>query len=266
MTCTTNSHYALQLKIYNVKIKTIYNITPMCTLVIDDVVILRKMVGNYQGDTHHHSGTRFQECLIPSTACDNSCIPACQITSQGIIDTTTLQHQSNIEITLCWYALLAGCPIILTDIRSFCYIPDILKIFFFCRSLQTKECRDEQFSFKPRGDVYVKGVTDPMKCYLLSRNLRKLPKVHMLLETDLTSFSRTPSPVCSPSEPTGMYHSIVYYENWKIYHHLNNGDLVYYYVLGYILFTFNSSLLSFITCTSIVVSLFYIMRKSAIHR
>ena len=74
-------------------------------------------------------------------------------------------------------------------------------IMLFCRLLQTKECADEQFTFELRGDITVKGVKLPMKCYVLSRNLRKLPKVQLLLESNLT-MSRSPSP-SSPCEILG---------------------------------------------------------------
>lgn len=65
-------------------------------------------------------------------------------------------------------------------------------VFFLCRYLQEPECEDEQFVFQERGAVSVKGMKTPVHCYLLSRNLRKLPKVQLLLENDLAIGSRSP--------------------------------------------------------------------------
>ena len=63
-------------------------------------------------------------------------------------------------------------------------------MFYNSRYLNTGECKDEQFVFESRGDVMVKGMKTPVKCFLLSRNLKKLPKVHLLLENDLAIGSR----------------------------------------------------------------------------
>lgn len=67
--------------------------------------------------------------------------------------------------------------------------------------LMSRECQDEQFAFKDRGAVMVKGHSVPLRCFILSRNLRKLPKVQMLLETDLAP--RSPSPSSPGENPTG---------------------------------------------------------------
>ncbi|CAD5114761.1 DgyrCDS3804 [Dimorphilus gyrociliatus] len=60
--------------------------------------------------------------------------------------------------------------------------------------LQTEENRDEQFEIKKRGLVPMKGRKEPMACYILSRNLRNLPKVQMMLESGIpVQSSRPPS-------------------------------------------------------------------------
>ena len=62
----------------------------------------------------------------------------------------------------------------------------------YFRYLQSADCEDEQFIFEERGDVIVKGMKTPVTCYLLSRNLKKLPKVQLLLESNLAIGSRSP--------------------------------------------------------------------------
>ena len=62
----------------------------------------------------------------------------------------------------------------------------------FYRYLQNSDCEDEQFIFEDRGDINVKGMKTPVTCYLLSRNLKKLPKVQLLLESNLAIGSRSP--------------------------------------------------------------------------
>ena len=67
---------------------------------------------------------------------------------------------------------------------------------------------DDQFLFRSRGDVYVKGMRTPMRCHLLSRNLSKVAKVQMLLESGLIVGAGTPSPTCSPCDGGGKYRTI----------------------------------------------------------
>ncbi len=66
----------------------------------------------------------------------------------------------------------------------------LISSFSFFRYLNNEDCTDEQFVFESRGDVMDKGMKTPVQCFLLSRNLKKLPKVHLLLENDLAIGTR----------------------------------------------------------------------------
>ena len=81
---------------------------------------------------------------------------------------------------------------LLTSVTGNNFNTRILLSFSFFRYLQSSDCEDEQFIFEDRGDINVKGMKTPVTCYLLSRNLKKLPKVQLLLESNLAIGSRSP--------------------------------------------------------------------------
>ncbi|KAK2169730.1 hypothetical protein LSH36_7g04021 [Paralvinella palmiformis] len=66
--------------------------------------------------------------------------------------------------------------------------------------LNTKKCFDAQFSFKERGEIRVKGMTTPIKCYFLLRKRRTLLHIQKLLESGITVTSHRPCILTSLSD------------------------------------------------------------------